>query len=236
MDITLKWAQLQEWVNTFQKQAANIILATSGDFCDSTPGRECYVGTEFDGIGKDNGDDEQDHDEPRSSAKEYDQTQSTGNSAVNGHADAEYILLDLPSHLVCDWCNKNVAEDLVKTELHLREGQLNDTLKLIQIAMGHKSFLFSHNIHSTDSQRHKTCAWAVQAIDLTIQHHAQVYTHAWKALVDLGASADLLGWYKVCHKPMPWSVTDQRRMLTCKEMQVQDQVITLVGRSGPDCL
>ena len=198
MDITLKRAQLQERVDTFQKQAANIIPATSGDFCDSTPGRESYVGAEFDGIGEDDGDDEQDHDEPRSSAKEYDQTQSTGNSAVDGYADAEYILLDLPSHLGRDWHDKNAAEDLVKTELRLREGQLNDTLKLIRIALGHKSFLFRHDIRSADSQRHKTCAWAgVQAVESTVQHHARVYTRARKALVDLGASADLLGRYKV---------------------------------------
>ena len=39
-----------------------------------------------------------------------------------------------------------------------------------------------------------------------------------------------------CHEPMPRSVTDRRRMLTCKEMQVQDQVTTIVGRSGPDRL
>ena len=66
-----------------------------------------------------------------SDLKEYDQTQSTGNSAVNGYANAKYILLDLPSHLGCNWHDKNVAEDLVKTKLRLREGQLNNTLKLI---------------------------------------------------------------------------------------------------------
>ena len=59
-EIALKQAQLQERVDAFQKQAANI-LQTASDSGDNswkdTLVRETYVGTEFDGIDKDNEDD-----------------------------------------------------------------------------------------------------------------------------------------------------------------------------------
>ncbi|KAH9023726.1 hypothetical protein EDB85DRAFT_1894666 [Lactarius pseudohatsudake] len=60
-DIALKRARLQERVDAFQKQAANILQASpdSGDDSwDNTPLREKYIGIEFDGIGEGDDDDE----------------------------------------------------------------------------------------------------------------------------------------------------------------------------------
>jgi hypothetical protein len=117
-DIAIKQAHLQERVDTFQSQAANIFqVVTEGgddDTWDSTLVREPYIGMEFDGIGKDD-----DNEDSPSAAKEHDQT---------GHSDAETISLHLPSHLGHNWCNRNSAKDLAKAELQLREGQLNDSL------------------------------------------------------------------------------------------------------------
>jgi hypothetical protein len=113
-------------------------------------------------------------------------------------ANAEHISLCLPSHFGQNWCNQNAAEDLAKTELCLREGQLNDSLHHIQIALGHKSSLFRHDVHLACMQRLKTHAWVeVHAVELTVQHHAQVYNHTWQAMMDLGASTNLLDRYKV---------------------------------------
>ncbi|KAH8993769.1 hypothetical protein EDB92DRAFT_1815425 [Lactarius akahatsu] len=107
------------------------------DFWDNTPLREAYIGIEFDGI---------------------------GNHSTDSSIDVEYIPLHLPSHLGHDWCDKNGAEDLAKAELHLREGQLNDSLHHLRIALRHKSYLFRHD----------------------------VYTRAQQAMVDLGTSSSLL--------------------------------------------
>jgi hypothetical protein len=88
-------------------------------------------------------------------------------------ANAEHISLCLPSHFGRNWCDQNAAEDLAKTELCLREGQLNDSLHHIRIALGHKSSLFRHNIHPAHTQRLKTHAWVeVHAVESTVQHHA----------------------------------------------------------------
>ncbi|KAI9431800.1 hypothetical protein H4582DRAFT_2113351 [Lactarius indigo] len=198
-DIALKRARLQERVDTFQKQAANILRASpdsGGDSWDNTPLRERYIGIEFDGIGEG-----EDDDKCASSAEEHDQLQVSGNNSTDGSIDAEYIPLHLPSHLGYDWCDKNGAEDLAKAELHLREGQLNDSLHHIRIALGHKSYLFRHDVRPARTQRLKTRAWTeVHAAESTVQHHARVYTCARQAIVDLGAGSSLLDRYKVLRR------------------------------------
>ena len=188
-DIAMKWARLQERLDTFQRQAANVFQASTedgdDDSWDSTPVRELHVGVEFDGIGEDDDDNE----EPPSAAETRNQT---------SHADAETMSLNLPSYLGRDWCDRNSAEDLAKAELRLREGQLNDSLHHIRIALGHKSYLFRNDVRPARTQRLKTRAWAgVHAVESTVQHHARVYTRARQAMVDLGAAANILDRYKV---------------------------------------
>jgi hypothetical protein len=194
-DITLKRAQLQDRVDAFQKQAANFIHAVSDSGDDSwedTSAREVDIGVEFDGI------DEDEDDECTPSASEHRQMQLSENGPTNSSIDAEHILLHLPSNLGRNWCNTNAAEDLAKAELCLRQGQLNDTLHHIRIALGHKSYLFRKDIRPARTQRLKTRAWAeVHAAESTVQHHARVYMRSQQAIVDLGASPSLLDRYKV---------------------------------------
>ena len=190
-DIAMKRARLQERIDAFQRQAANVFQAVTegGDdgSWDSTPVREPHVGVEFDGIGEDD-----DDGELPSATEEHAQT---------GHADAETMPFNLPSHLGRDWCNRNAAEDLAKAELRLREGQLNDSLHHIRIALGHKSYLFRNDVRPARTQRLKTRAWAgVHAVESTVQHHARVYTRARQAMVDLGAAANILDRYKVLRR------------------------------------
>src|SRR6266852_4775873 len=92
----------------------------------------------------------------------------------------------------------NAAEDLAKAELHLREGQLNNSLHHIHIALGHKSYLFRNNVRLARTQRLKTRAWGkVHAVESMVQHHAQVYNCARELMLDLGTDASLLDRYRV---------------------------------------
>jgi hypothetical protein len=197
-DIAIRRSRLQERVDSFQKQAAKLLNTASSDGDDSwdeTPATENYTGEEFDGVGE-----EEDGDEGASSASAAEgrrQMQPLGNSFLDC-ADAENIALHLPSHLGRSWCNENAAEDLAKAEIRLREGQLNDSLHHIRIALGHKSYLFRNEVRPARSQRLKTRAWqGVHNVESMVQHHASVYTRARKAMVDLGADAPLLERYKV---------------------------------------
>ena len=125
-DVALKRAWLQERIDAFQRQVANILQSAfdgGDDSWDGTLGRETYLGTEFDGISEE----DQDNEGP-SSAEEHDQIQLFRNYPTDGRVDAEYISLHLPSCLERSWCNRNAAKDLAKAELRLSEGQLNDSL------------------------------------------------------------------------------------------------------------
>ena len=192
----MKRARLQEKVELFQKHAINILQAASegrDDSWDSTLVRETNIGVEFDGIGEG-----EDNDELPLSDEEHDRMQLVATFSGDGHSGAEYISLQLPSNLGQVWCNTKAGEDLAKAELRLREGQLNDSLHHIRIALGHKSYLFRHDVRPARTQRLKTRAWAgVHAVESTVQHHARVYVRARQAMVDLGASASILERYKV---------------------------------------
>ena len=157
---------------------------------------EIYTGAEFDGVGEEEEDDGRDL-----AAEENYQTQLLRNSPPDGRINAEYISLHLPSYLGRSWCNRNAAEDLAKAELRLREGQLNDSLHHIRIALGHKSYLFRNNVRPARTQRLKTRAWAeVHAVESTVQHHARVYNRARQAVLNLGADASLLNRYRVLER------------------------------------
>jgi hypothetical protein len=197
----LKRSQLQEKVASFQKEAAKVFDAISrdgDDFWDDTPTTEVYSGVEFDGVGE--GEDNDESAPPSGAANDRYQTQPLG-SRFPGSDDCvnvEHISLDLPSHLGHDRCNTNGFEDLAKAELRLREGQLNDSLHYIRIALGHKSYLFRNEIRPANSQRLKTRAWkGVHSVESTVQHHARVYMLARQAMVKLDADASLLNKYRV---------------------------------------
>ena len=191
----MRHSQLQDKIETFLRQAGSILHAVVNDADDSWGdecSREVYSGAEFDGVG------EEDDEELGSAAEGHNEPQLARNRPQDGHIDAEYISVHLPSHLGRSWCNSNAAEDLAKAELRLWEGQLNDSLHHIRIALGHKSYLFRNNVRPARTQRLKTHAWAeVHAIESTVQHHAWVYNRAWRAMLDLSAKASLLDWYKV---------------------------------------
>ena len=157
-DITLRHLQLQDKIDTFQKQAESMLHAVSNNADDSWGddyAREVYTGAKFDGIGEEEDDIGRDW-----AAKAYHQMQILWSSLPDGRINAEHILLHLPSHLGRSWCNRNAAEDLANAELCLWEGQLNDSLHHIRIALGHKSYLFRNNVHPARMQRLKTHAWA----------------------------------------------------------------------------
>ena len=198
-DIALRRSRLQDKVDAFQNEAGSMLHAISNDADDSWSdehAREIYNGAEFDGIGEED-DDGQDY----SATEEHYQTQLPRSSPPDGRINAEYISLHLPSHLGRSWCNRNAAEDLANAELRLREGQLNDSLHHIRIALGHKSYLFRSNVRPARTQRLKTRAWAeVHAVESTVQHHARVYNRTQQSILDLGANTPLLSRYRVLER------------------------------------
>ena len=83
-------------------------------------------------------------------------------------------------------------------ELSLRQGQANDALHLLRIALGKKSFLFRSHVRSAKSQQKKTRAWAeVAAVDGNVRQLSRVYVATRRRMITLGADAVVLDRYKV---------------------------------------
>lgn len=82
-------------------------------------------------------------------------------------------------------------------ELELREGQANDELSLVRMALGEKSFLFRKDVRLAKSKNKKGRAWSkIHAINQRVQAHRQVYNAARAALIALGCSAAMQSRYQ----------------------------------------
>ena len=87
---------------------------------------------------------------------------------------------------------------LAAKELELREGQANDELSLVRMALGEKSFLFRKDVRLAKSKNKKGRAWSkIHAINRRVQAHRQVYNAARDALIALGCSAATQSRYQV---------------------------------------
>jgi hypothetical protein len=82
-------------------------------------------------------------------------------------------------------------------ELELREGQANDELSLVQMAVSEKSFLCHKDVRLAKNKNKKGRAWSkIHAINRRVQVHQQVYNAAQAALIALGCSAAMQSRYQ----------------------------------------
>ena len=111
----------------------------------------------------------------------------------------ESISLPLPSSYPLSDI-RNVLRHLAACELRLRVGQANDALHNLRVAIAHKSFIYRtrirNNAPTVGFVRRLRSYGEVYTIQLTIDAATKVYNTARKAMVKLGADADLLRKYK----------------------------------------
>ena len=111
----------------------------------------------------------------------------------------ETISLPLPSSFPLSHI-REVLRQLALCELRLREGQANDALHHLRIAIAHKSFIYRtrirNNAPTTGFVRRLRSYGEMHTLQLTIDTAAKVYNTARKAMIKLGANATLLGKYK----------------------------------------
>lgn len=88
--------------------------------------------------------------------------------------------------------------DPSSSELSLRQGQANDALHNLRIALGKKSFLFRTNIRSAKSQQKKTRAWSeVNSVDGVVRYQAKIYNATRRKMIHLGAEEKIMDRYKI---------------------------------------
>lgn len=95
----------------------------------------------------------------------------------------ETISLQLPSAVGMKRLDELGKTRLGERELRLREGQANDALHRLRMAVGMKSVAFVTKVRSANSQRTKTRAWKdVQGLAKLIAEQARLYTLARTAM------------------------------------------------------
>ena len=117
--------------------------------------------------------------------------------AMAEHLPKERQIL-LPSTLGHEKCVELEYQKLARMELTIQEGQANDALQAIQMAIGEKSFIFQKQLHNAISKSQKTQSWdSVHTTSKRLTHHQAIYSNACQAMIALNVLPELLGKYKV---------------------------------------
>ncbi|KAJ7719074.1 hypothetical protein B0H14DRAFT_3629631, partial [Mycena olivaceomarginata] len=100
-----------------------------------------------------------------------------------GAVEVEEVRLSLPSNLKDVPLAQGLRTTLYKQEGTLREGQINDSLRKLRLALGAKSWMLRNNVRGASGGRARTRAWdGVKTRDLEIRRCVQIYTQATSAL------------------------------------------------------
>jgi len=115
--------------------------------------------------------------------------------------EAECLPILLPSTIGRERCiNADLAE-IVEKERTLRQGQANDALQGVRMALGKKSFLFRTRLRNSTSKGQKLRSWSdIAIVEAGVRHQAKIYRKARRALIALGASEEIMNSYQVLKK------------------------------------
>ena len=115
--------------------------------------------------------------------------------------DAESAVLPLPSYIGVDNCRQKGLQHLVDQELQLRQGQANDALHEIRLALADKSAIFRQDVRHAGNYNMATRAWKkVADMEMVIKRYAKVYRRCRQQMVSLDADDGILDRYKPLDK------------------------------------
>jgi hypothetical protein len=123
---------------------------------------------------------------------------------------AEKKAVYLPSTIGHEACKGLGLTKMVKDELALRQGQMNDALEAVRIGIGEKSFRFRKHLRSSKSKVQKTRSWdAIHTVDRQLVQNSMIYRQARRAMILLGA---------------PKAIRDRYQELTCNDLHTNTAV------------
>jgi hypothetical protein len=165
------------------------------------------------------GSDGEEGDEPddvRNWAYEVDVLDDEDLDDEEGIADyPEKIPLLMPSAIGQENIKTDRLKALASQELKLREGQANDCLECLRLALGHKALLFRTRVRNASSVKERTKAWDdVKTARRQVDKHVRGYHRARNAMLRLGG-AELLEKYLVIERKdlaLSGDITDANRL------------------------
>jgi len=115
--------------------------------------------------------------------------------------NAEVAALPLPSYMGMDACHRLGLEGLANQELLLRQGQANDALHEIRLALADKAVLFRTEVRHGRNYTMVSRAWKkVTDTEAVVKRHAAVYRRCHRQMILIGANSDLLARYQPLDK------------------------------------
>ena len=88
----------------------------------------------------------------------------------------EFVVLPLPSYLGKHHFQRFGVGGIVEQELQLWQGQANDTLHELRLALADKAVIFWTEVRHATNYNHNTWAWGkVASTEAIMQQHARIY-------------------------------------------------------------
>ncbi|KAI6002176.1 hypothetical protein F5J12DRAFT_783943 [Pisolithus orientalis] len=107
----------------------------------------------------------------------------------------DLFLPDCPGHQ--EYFHDIGLSSLVEQEIHLRQGQANDALHELHMALVDKAVIFRTDVWKGGNYKMTTWAWGqISNAEAMVQWHAAIYCQCRKQLIALGAGEDILGKYQ----------------------------------------
>jgi hypothetical protein len=130
---------------------------------------------------------------------------------VHEAVQVEKMQLSLPSNLKHAHLSQNLCTTLQKQEATMWEGQINDSLRKLRLALGSKAWMLRNNVRDAHGGKGKTRAWdCVKTKDLEVRRQVHTYTQATMALQRMGMGAE---WKPITKQDlaMPRDLTEANR-------------------------
>lgn len=119
-----------------------------------------------------------------------DEDGNTDEADIQATVHVERMRLSLPSNLKKVKMPTTLRATLEKQEATMREGQINDALRKLRLALGAKAWRLRNNVRDARGGKGKTRAWdSVKTKDLEVRQNVQIYLQARAALqrMEMGA-------------------------------------------------
>ncbi|KAJ7453372.1 hypothetical protein B0H11DRAFT_1741449 [Mycena galericulata] len=117
----------------------------------------------------------------------WDDDNNQDDSDTGTTASVETMRLSLPSNMKQGRLSNDMYRSLQIQEATLREGQINQSLEKLRLALGDKAWMLRNNVRDASGGKGKLRAWSgVKKKDQEVRKHWKLYTQACNALHRMG--------------------------------------------------
>jgi hypothetical protein len=196
--------KLESRLSTFHEKAVEFLGDLQDEDVDVLP-----QFTGFDAADEDDSgiDDDSDH--------ESADTDEDSNSDQGEDDHPEDTAVCLPSSFKSADIQRLGLIDIAEQEMKLRQGQANDSLMGLRMALGHKAVLYRTKVRTATTSVGKTRAWGdIKLITSRVNKQVRAYRRARKAMERLGADDSILERYQELkreHLKLSSDITDENR-------------------------